>query len=119
VPTQLADIERIAFHISLVRPSGQLSDVAVCDIGGLNNWSRFAEWYEPPVFRGHVREPDVKDLRAIAADMRLTNVRIVGRNWLGLRASNAGIRGMATLMDWPLRAFPSLCSDIYLIGQKA
>ena len=44
-----------------------------------------AHWYEPELFRGHVREPDVDDLRYIARDMGLEDVvvakgaEVVGR----------------------------------------
>src|SRR5262245_4681365 len=37
---------------------------------GFGNWSRLQDWYEPDVFRGHVREPTVDDLRYIARDMK-------------------------------------------------
>ena len=76
------------------------------------------DWYETEVFRGHVREADVSDLLYIAKDMRLAEVRIVGRNWLGYFSNNAGIRIAARLFDYPLRLRPQLCSDIYMLGKK-
>jgi SAM-dependent methyltransferase len=85
---------------------------------GRGKWSSMAEWYESEIFRGHVREPDVADFRFIARDLGLQRVRVFGRNWQGLRSSNALIRACATLADWPLRLFPSLCSDLYLLGFK-
>ena len=50
---------------------------------GKAKWSSMADWYEEPVFRGHVREADVDDLLYIARDMDLTDVKILGRNWIG------------------------------------
>ncbi len=76
------------------------------------------DWYEAERFRGHVREPDVGDLRHIAEDMGLRDVRILGRNWLGYRSPNAMIRTATGLFDYPLRLAPTLCSDIYMVGER-
>src|SRR5215469_5613265 len=48
---------------------------------GIGKWSDMSEWYEQPVFRSHVREPDVDDLLYVAKDMSLRDPRILGRNW--------------------------------------
>lgn len=85
---------------------------------GRNEWSPFEEWYRPERFRGHVREPSVGDLRLIADDLGLEQVEIVGRNWLGLTHRNPSTRALARIVDRPLRAYPALCSDIYLIGRR-
>jgi SAM-dependent methyltransferase len=82
---------------------------------GRSNWSRFDDWYEEPVFYGHVREPTVADLERIAADMGLVRWRIVGRNWLGYRGGSAKQR-LAGMIDPVLRLRPTLCANIYLIG---
>ena len=47
---------------------------------GIGKWSAIEDRYEEPEFRGHVREPDVADLRYIARDMGLKDVQIFGRN---------------------------------------
>ncbi len=85
---------------------------------GYGKWSHMSDWYERADFRGHVREPDVGDLRYIASDMNLHNVRIVGRNWTGTKNHRKWLRPLARLIDLPLRMFPSACGDIYLIGQR-
>lgn len=85
---------------------------------GYGKWSAFKEWYEPDRFRGHVREPDVQDLRSIGADMGLCDIRIIGRNWTGHASPNRITQIAAMLMDAPLRALPTLCGDIYLVGSK-
>lgn len=45
---------------------------------GYGKWSSMADWYELPVFRGNVREPDVADLVFIARDIRLVDIRNIG-----------------------------------------
>lgn len=85
---------------------------------GYGKWSSFEEWYGPEKFRGHVREPDVEDLRSIARDMGLVDVRILGRNWTGHYSPNPLTRMAAAIVDVPLRMFPTLCGDIYLVGRK-
>jgi SAM-dependent methyltransferase len=85
---------------------------------GYGKWSQMAHWYEPERFRGHVREPDVDDLRYIARDMRLDDVEILGCNWAGYLSGNRWVRSATVLTDRLLRLRPSLCSDLYLIGRK-
>jgi 2-polyprenyl-3-methyl-5-hydroxy-6-metoxy-1,4-benzoquinol methylase len=85
---------------------------------GIGKWSSMESWYEDEVFRAHVREPDVDDLRYIARDMKLVDVKILGRNWLGLTHCQRSVRMIAPFFDYPLRLNPSLCSDIYLVGKK-
>lgn len=85
---------------------------------GKVKWSTMTDWYDTPVFRGHVREPDVPDLRYIASDMGLEQVSIHGRNFLGMRSRSGITRAASAASDRFLRHAPSLCSDIYLVGQK-
>lgn len=83
---------------------------------GKTNWSRFEDWYEPDVFLGHVREPVVEDLEKMAGALGLAARAIVGRNWLGGRRGRAG-QAITRLVDAPLRARPSLCANLYLVGR--
>ncbi len=85
---------------------------------GVGSWSRMEDWYEPDEFRGHVREPSVGDLKYIAKDMRLVNVEVVGRNWHGYSSISLAIRSLTRLADPLISLFPSLCSNIYMIGTK-
>jgi SAM-dependent methyltransferase len=85
---------------------------------GRGKWSSMADWYEATPFRGHVREPDVDDLRYIARDLKLENIEILGRNWLGYQHRSSLVRIITRLVDVPLRMFPGLCADIYLVGTK-
>jgi len=83
---------------------------------GRGKWSPLKEWYEHELFRGHVREPDVDDLRFIAADLGLKDVRIAGRNWNGYYSERRITRALTRVFDSVLRLKPSLCSDLYLTG---
>jgi SAM-dependent methyltransferase len=87
-------------------------------LAGHGKWSAMTDWYETEPFRGHVREPDVDDLRYIARDMGLEQVTVLGRNWLGYRSPNRVTRRLTAIADRALRPFPSLCSDIYLVAVR-
>lgn len=85
---------------------------------GYNNWSDIKDWYEPCEFRGHVREPIVSDLLYIASDIGLKNISMMGKNWAGRYSNSSLTRIGAWVFDKILQRFPSLCSDIYMIGFK-
>ena len=85
---------------------------------GRGQWSDFSDWYETTVFRGHVREPDVQDLMKIAHDISLSDYQIIGRNWLGYDNKSQIVRTSLRFADRILRCFPSICSDLYLLGWK-
>ena len=85
---------------------------------GSGKWSSMDDWYEEPVFRGHVREPDVADLQYIARDLGLRNVEIIGRNWLGYHSRIGLVRRAMPLADRLLSRFPTLCADLCMIGRK-
>ena len=75
------------------------------------------QWYEQPVFRGHVREPSVRDLHYIARDIGLTRVQIHGANFAGM--AKPKLRLATAILDPLLKLRPGLCSEIYLTGHKA
>lgn len=85
---------------------------------GKGKWSAMADWYDRPTFRGHVREPDVGDLLYIAQDMQLTDVSILGKNWLAYYSGYAWARRCVPFIDAVLQRRPSLCSDLYVLGRK-
>jgi SAM-dependent methyltransferase len=84
---------------------------------GRSNWAHFEDWYDEPVFFGHVREPTVSDLERIARDLGLSSWRVLGRNWLGYRGSRKA-QLAARLIDAPLRLRPSFCANLYLVGRR-
>ena len=85
---------------------------------GHGKWSTMNDWYEAPVFRGHVREPDVGDLRYIANDLGAAKVQIEGKNWIGYRHPRKLVRTLIPFADKVLQLRPSLCSDINLFAWK-
>jgi 2-polyprenyl-3-methyl-5-hydroxy-6-metoxy-1,4-benzoquinol methylase len=91
----------------------------VTGLFGRNKWSQMQHWYEEPVFRGHVREPDVDDYHYIARDLGAKRHEVIGRNWLGYKSSNAFYRAVTPVADHILRLRPSLCSDIHLFAHKS
>ena len=85
---------------------------------GFGKWTSMNDWYESEIFRGHVREPDVDDLKYIGKDLGLTDIKIHGANWLGYYSRFKFARIGTNILDHPLRLFPTLCSDIYMTGIK-
>jgi SAM-dependent methyltransferase len=117
------------FHqlVAALRPGGifvlgvpnrvNLRKRVVVPFGGAP-WSPMESWYEPEVFRNHVREPDVADLRYIYRDLGLEVLEVAGRNWQGHKSKRRLTRVLARIADRGLQRFPSLCSDLYIVGKK-
>jgi SAM-dependent methyltransferase len=84
---------------------------------GRSNWSRFDDWYYPDEFRGHVREPSLADLLRLVDELGFECPRAWGRNWAGF-AGGRTRRMIARIIDLPLRARPTLCSNIYVMAVK-
>ncbi|MEQ1861143.1 MAG: class I SAM-dependent methyltransferase [Chthoniobacteraceae bacterium] len=92
---------------------------------GANIWSGLEEWYhDAPVFRGHVREPIVRDLRQLCEWNGFRVTTTLGRNFIG-RDSHALAwipqrlrHGLVVATQSVLRFFPTLCSDIHVVAQK-
>ena len=93
---------------------------------GRSNFPVLRDWYEigDPVWRGHVREPIIRDLHQLAEWNGLEVVGTYGRNFIGrrsrvLRSLPVGlVNAMAVCSDCLLRVFPSLCSDIHVVARK-
>jgi SAM-dependent methyltransferase len=93
---------------------------------GKNNFPVLKDWYEmgDPVWRGHVREPVIRDLHQLAEWNGLKVIRTYGRNFIGrrsrvLRFLPVGIvNAVAVWSDRLIRLFPSLCSDIHVVARK-
>ena len=85
---------------------------------GIEKWSSMYDWYETTPFRGHVREPSLGDLKYIAKDLGLKDIKTFGRNWLGYYNPNKTVRIFTNLINRPLCLRPSFCSNIYMIGKK-
>ena len=92
---------------------------------GRNNFPLLRDWYEggDPVYRGHVREPVIRDLQQLIEWNGLQVVATYGRNFIGRKSKAlnflpaALVGGIAAGSDALLQFFPSLCSDIHVIGR--
>lgn len=85
---------------------------------GYTQFSSMSDWYEQPLFRGHVREPNIQDLKYITQDMGLVEVDFIGRNDQFLKHNNKIIRVATKIFDFLIKIKPSFCSEIYMIGKK-
>jgi SAM-dependent methyltransferase len=93
---------------------------------GKNPFPDLNEWYHggDPVFRGHVREPTIRDLHQILEWNGFEVISTYGRNFIGqhstaLRFLPKGfVKGVAVGSDFVLRFVPSLCSDIHVTGRR-
>jgi SAM-dependent methyltransferase len=113
-------------HLILVTPNAANLRKRVSALGGKNIWDRLDWWYHDgdPVFRGHVREPIIADLKKIMEWNDFTVIHVCGRNFLGQRSKALGflpplmLQRIVAAADWLLRLRPTLCSDIHVIGRK-
>jgi SAM-dependent methyltransferase len=98
-------------------------------LAGYSNLAPLEEWYVDgdPVFRGHVRELTVRELRLLAAWNQFSLVSVGGSNFIGLEApwldsvspaTRFLYRAAARIADPLMRAFPQFCSDIHIVGRK-
>ena len=93
---------------------------------GKNIGPTLEEWYHEgdPIFRGHVREPVVRDLHRLLEWNDFEIIATRGRNFIGADSialsflPKAMVRLLASVSDRVLRFFPTLCSDIHVVGRK-
>jgi hypothetical protein len=93
---------------------------------GRNNFPVLKAWYEDgdPVYRGHVREPVIRDLHQMMQWNNFDVVATYGRNFIGRQSRSLAflpqplVNATAIASDVLLRFFPSLCSDIHVVGRK-
>jgi SAM-dependent methyltransferase len=84
---------------------------------GRSSGSDFEDWYYPDQFRGRVREPVLADLVRLVRELGFEKQMAWGRNWAGYAAGGL-LRGPAWLIDYALRPFPTLCSELYVLARK-
>ena len=86
----------------------------------LNDWYNLGD----PIYRGHVREPVIRDLHQLLEWNGFEVCGTFGRNFIGRRSKALSglplpiVNALAVSSDWVLRFFPSLCSDIHVVGRK-
>lgn len=94
---------------------------------GKTNFSELGEWYHEgdPVFRGHVREPVLRDLQNLLRWNHLEITGTWGRNFIGADSlalsflPKSLVRFLAHASAGVLRYFPTLCSDLHIAGKKS
>lgn len=84
---------------------------------GRSNWSAFDDWYYNEEFRGHVREPVLRDLLHMVDDLGFESPQVFGRNWMVYGPGRLR-SAVAPAVDRLLRPFPTLCSDLYVLARK-
>ena len=123
---EIVRVLRPSGYLVLVTPNAANLRKRVSALAGKNIWDRLDWWYHggDPVFRGHVREPIIADLKQIMEWNDFEVIYVCGRNYLGQQSKALGFlpapllkRTVATL-DWMLRLRPTLCSDIHVVGRK-
>ncbi len=119
----------------IVRPQGALILVTPNAVNirkrafvlfGRSNFPILRAWYEEgdPVYRGHVREPIVRDLQQLMEWNGFDVTGTYGRNFIGRKSRslaflpNSLVNATAIASDAFLRLFPTLCSDIHVVGRK-
>ena len=91
---------------------------------GLNPAPDLRSWYDQDVYRGHVREPSIRDLHWLMSANGFRVLSTYGRNFFGQDSVALSFlphnvrRILAKGSESVLRYFPSLCSDIHVVGQR-
>jgi len=94
---------------------------------GKSNFPELFTWYRDgdPVYRGHVREPVLKDLEEM---LHWNGFQVVGKwgeNFIGADSHSLSflpksmVRFLARSSAFFLRQFPTLCSDLHIVGKKS
>ena len=93
---------------------------------GRSSFPALSEWYNDgdPVFRGHVREPTLADLCQLLEWNGFEVVGRHGRNFIGRQSQALSglpaplLSAVAVASQSVLRFFPTLCSDLHVVGRK-
>ena len=121
---ELQRVVRPGGYLLLAGPNALNLRKRITAVFGKSNLSPLAHWYDPPVFRGHVREPVVSEFCQMLEWNHFDVRGIWGRNFMGGEGA-----GMMALPAWLrhhisdgsepfMKVIPSLCSDIHAIGQR-
>jgi len=121
---ELQRVIRPGGYLLLAGPNALNLRKRISVIFGKTNIAPHAHWYDPPVFRGHVREPVVSEFCEMLEWNHFSVRGVWGRNFMGYEGA-----GLMSLPRWLrhllvgsteplLKFFPSLCADIHAIGQK-
>jgi SAM-dependent methyltransferase len=123
---EIARIMRPGGILILATPNAVNLRKRVYVLMGRSNFPLLRDWYEAgdPVYRGHVREPVIRDLQQLMDWNHFDVVGTYGRNFIGRESKVLAslprplVNGTAIVSEKLLRFFPSLCSDIHVVGRK-
>ncbi len=79
---------------------------------GKSNLPPMEQFWKEPQWYGHVREPNLPELRWMAETSGFSIVRAFGSNDVGIERYPTAAR----ILDPLLKMFPNLCSDIYIVA---
>lgn len=110
--------------LAVLKPGGRV--VVECNNGasllrrwrvllGGNNTNTFHEYFVDDL---HKRFWVKGDVEALAKYLRLSDYRVIGRNWTVYQSRKGLPASALTLADRGLQFFPGLCNEIYLVGRK-
>jgi SAM-dependent methyltransferase len=113
-------------HLFIATPNSVNIRKRLWVLFGESNLPKIEDFFEQlPVWRGHVREPTLGDLKKILRWNSFTICLTAGRNFYGrdsrsLRFIPRPIRhAMAYAADLLLKGIPTLCTDIHVVGRKS
>ena len=115
---------RAGGYFLLVTPNAVNLRKRIWVLFGKTNYCDLSGWYDPEVFRGHVREPVLADLRQLVQWNDFNVVKSYGRNFIGAYSHKlpwlgpSTIRRLVEIGDNVVKFFPTLCSDIHVLAQK-
>jgi len=110
-------------YLLLVTPNAVNLRKRLAVICGRTNHAGLLDWYGEVVWRGHVREPVLGDLHQLMELNGLEVLTTTGRNFIGrqslaLKSLPPVVRNALGGISEPiLKFFPSLCSDIHVLGR--
>ncbi len=123
---EIRRVLRAGGYLFIATPNAVNLRKRVSVLFGRTNHCSLAEWYDSDLgFRGHVREPVVDDLKNLVIWNKFRLIAVQGHNFIGADTtalpllSRASMKRIVELSDGILRFFPTLCSDIHVVAQKA
>jgi SAM-dependent methyltransferase len=123
--SQIRRVLRDGGYLFIATPNAVNLRKRISVLFGRTNHCPLSEWYDSDLeFRGHVREPVVRDLKDLVLWNGFRVVAVYGHNFIGADTtalpwlSSALMKRIVELSDAILRYFPTLCSDIHVVSQK-
>lgn len=124
--SEIRRILRPGGYLILATPNAANLRKRIFLLAGKTNFPDLGEWYldGDPIFRGHVREPVLKDLKDLLRWNGFQITRICGKNFIGADSHSLSflpkswVRVAARASEAFLQYFPTLCSDLHIVGKR-